>query len=318
MKQYEYLLKRLLLFIPILWGVSVVVFLLIHLVPGSPAAANLGVRATPERVEQLERQMGLHEPLLQQYIDWTLNALQGDLGTSLSSNLPVSSILVDRFLVSFQLVLMTMIATVIIAIPLGIFAAKNKDTKVDYFSIGFGIVGISLPTFFSAVLLIAVFGVWLGVAPISGYVSPRESIVQNINHMVLPTIALTIVATAVTMRMMRSSMLETIGDEYINFLRAKGLRTRSIIFVHATKNSLIPVVTILGLQFGYMLSGTVVIEEIFSIPGLGRTLLQSVLDRDYPLVQGSVLLIALWFAIVNLITDLMITYLDPRVMEEDQ
>lgn len=318
MRWYEYLAKRILLFIPILWGVSVLVFLIVHLVPGSPAATYLGVRATPERVAELELQMGLNEPLWRQYIDWTIGALQGDLGESFSFNEPVSDILYRRFFVSFQLVLMTIIATVVFAIPLGILAAMKRNTIIDYVSMAIGVVGVSVPTFFSAVLLVAVFGVWLEVFPISGYVSPRESLGQSIYHMVLPTAAMTLVALAVTMRMMRSSMLEVIGEEFIKFHRAKGLSNRSIILVHALKNSFIPVITILGLQFGYMLSGAVVIEEIFNIPGLGRTVLEAVLARDYPLVQGSVLLIALWFSVVNLLTDMAIAYLDPRVMEGNQ
>jgi peptide/nickel transport system permease protein len=238
------------------------------------------------------------------------------MGESYSFNKPVGPLLVERFLVSVELVALTLVASLTLAVPMGVVAALNKNSPLDYLSMGIGITGVSVPTFFSGVVFIAVFAVWLEWLPVSGYVSPMEDPVANLRHMVLPTLTMTLVAVAVSMRMMRSSMLETMGEEYIRFLKAKGLRRRSILFGHALKNSFIPVITVIGLQFGYMLSGAVVVEQIFAIPGLGRTVLQAVLQRDYPLVQGSVLLLALWFATVNLSTDLIITYLDPRIMEE--
>lgn len=317
MEWYEYVIKRLLLFGPTMFGVSIFVFFLVHLVPGSPAVAMLGVRATEERVEAIERELGLHEPLPVQYIDWLGGVLTGNLGQSYSFNGPVGPILFERFFVSLELVVLTLLVSLCLSIPLGIAAALYKNSWVDYFSMGVGITGVSIPTFFSGVVFIAVFAVWLDWFPVSGYVAPTEDLVENLRHMALPTLSMTLVAVAVAMRMMRSSMIETMGEEYIRFLRAKGLRQRSILFGHALKNSFIPVITVIGLQFGYMLSGAVVIEQIFAIPGLGRTVLQAVLQRDYPLVQGSVLLLALWFAVVNLSTDLIISYLDPRIMEEE-
>lgn len=316
MDYWEYGLQRLLLFIPILFGVSVFAFLLVHLVPGSPAHAMLGVQATPELVDEVERELGLHQPIYIQFVEWYADLFQGDLGHSFSERSPVSEILYDRFWVSFQLVLMTLPVAVFVAIPISVVAAMRKHSAVDYLSIGVGVVGVSIPTFFSAIVLMAIFGVSLEVLPVSGYVSPREDLVESIRHMVLPVLSLSLVAIAVIMRMMRSAMLENMGQDYLRFLRAKGLTRRSIIFVHALKNSMIPVVTIIGLQFGYMLGGAVVIEEIFALPGIGRTVLDGVLQRDYPLVQGSILLIALWFATVNLITDLTVAYLDPRIMED--
>jgi len=315
MDWHEYTLQRLLMFIPILFGVSIFVFLIIHLVPGSPAIAMLGVKATPERVAQIEQELGLHRPILIQYFDWITDALVGNFGQSYSYNKPVSSLLVGRFFVSFEIILLTLVTSAAVAIPLGIVAALNKNSWIDYFSMGIGITGVSIPTFFSAVLFMAVFAVWADVLPVSGYVSPTEDLVANLRHMVLPVMTMTLVAVAVIMRMMRSSMLETIGEDFIRFHKAKGLSRRSILFGHALKNSFIPVITVIGLQFGYMLSGAVVIEQIFAIPGLGRTVLQAVLQRDYPLVQGTVLMLALWFATVNLLTDLAITFLDPRIME---
>lgn len=317
MEWYEYVLKRLLLFVPTLFGVSIFVFYLVHLVPGSPAVAMLGVRATEERVQEIERELGLHEPLPVQYIDWFTGVLVGDLGQSYSFNGAVAPILAERFFVSLELVLLTLFVSLCLSIPLGIVAALNKNSAVDYFSMGVGITGVSVPTFFSGVVFIAVFAVGLSWFPVSGYVAPTEDLVENLRHMALPTLTMTLVAVAVAMRMMRSSMIETMGEEYIRFLKAKGLRSRSILFGHALKNSFIPVITVIGLQFGYMLSGAVVVEQIFAIPGLGRTVLQAVLQRDYPLVQGSVLLLALWFSAVNLGTDLIISYLDPRIMEEE-
>lgn len=315
MDWYEYTIKRLLMFVPILFGVSVLVFIIIHLVPGSPAIAMLGVKATPERVQQIEQELGLHRPMLIQYVDWVTDVLVGDLGKSYSYSKPVSPLLVGRFFVSLEIILLTLVTSALVAIPLGVVAALNKNSWIDYVSMSIGVTGVSIPTFFSAVIFMAVFGVWANVLPVSGYVAPSEDLVANLRHMVLPVLTMTLVAVAVIMRMMRSSMLETIGEDFIRFHKAKGLSRRSILFGHALKNSFIPVITVIGLQFGYMLSGTVVVEQIFAIPGLGRTVLQAVLQRDYPLVQGSVLLLALWFASVNLLTDLAITFLDPRIME---
>lgn len=315
MDWYEYTIKRLLMFVPILFGVSILVFLIIHLVPGSPAVAMLGVRATPERVEQIEQALGLHRPIVVQYIDWVTSALVGDFGQSYSYNSPVSSLLLDRFFITLEIILLTLVTSTLIAIPMGIVAALNKNSWIDYLSMGVGITGVSIPTFFSAIIFTAIFAVWADMLPVSGYVAPTEDLVANLRHMVLPVLTMTLVAVAVIMRMMRSSMIETIGEDFIRFHKAKGLSRRSILLGHALKNSFIPVITVIGLQFGYMLSGTVVVEQIFAIPGLGRTVLQAVLQRDYPLVQGTVLLLALWFSSVNLLTDLAITHLDPRIME---
>lgn len=318
MAWYEYTIRRLLLFVPILFGVSVLVFLIVHLVPGSPAVAMLGVQATAERVAEVESQLGLHRPLVVQYFDWLGSALTGDLGRSFTHDSPVSSLLVSRFFVTLEIVVLTLLASITLAVPLGIAAALNKNSFTDYFSIGVGVTGVSIPTFFSAVVLIWVFSVTFNVFPTSGYVKPSEDIIENLTHMALPVATMTLVAVAVIMRMMRSSMLETIGEDFIRFHKAKGLDRKAILFKHALKNSFIPVITVIGLQFGYMISGTVVVEQIFAIPGLGRTVLQAVIQRDYPLVQGSVLMLALWFSSVNLLTDLIITRLDPRIMEDSE
>lgn len=316
MKYSEYAIQRVLLFAPVLFGVSVLVFLVVHLVPGSPANAVLGVQATPELIDQVERELGLHQPLHVQFYEWFTGVLRGDLGMSFTERRPVADVLTARFWVSFQLILMTLPVSVLFAVPLAIAAALRKHSMIDYASIGVGVVGVSIPTFFSAIVLMSIFGVWLGLVPISGYVSPREDLFESIRHMILPVMSMALVAIAVIMRMMRSSMLENLGEDYLRFLKSKGLSRRSILLGHALKNSFIPVVTIIGLQFGYMLGGAVVIEEIFALPGIGRTVLDAVLGRDYPLVQGSVLLIAVWFGVVNLMTDLAVAYLDPRIMEE--
>ncbi len=317
MKYSKYALQRVLLFGPVLFGVSVLIFLIVHLVPGSPANAILGLQATPELVEQVERELGLHQPLHVQFYEWFVGLLRGDLGMSFTERRPVADVLTARFWVSFQLIIMTLPVAVLFSVPLAIAAALRKHSAIDYASIGFGVIGVSIPTFFSAIVLMAVFGVWLGVLPVSGYVSPREDIFESIKHMILPVMSMALVAIAVIMRMMRSSMLENLGEDYLRFLKSKGLSRRSILLGHALKNSFIPVITIIGLQFGYMLGGAVVIEEIFALPGIGRTVLNAVLGRDYPLVQGSILLIAIWFGVVNLLTDLAVAYLDPRIMEDN-
>lgn len=311
----EYSIRRLVMFIPILFGVSVLVFSLIHLVPGSPAVQILGVRATPERVEHIERELGLHRPLLVQYVEWLRGAIVGDLGTSYSMSRPVASVLAERFVRSFELVVLTVVLTTLISIPLGILAAIKQHSWVDYLSMGAGLVGISIPMFFSGTLLMAIFAVWFDLLPVSGYVPFTKDILGNLQHAFLPVMTMTIMMTAVTMRMMRSSMLENLHEDYVQFHKAKGLSKYKVL-QHVAKNSFIPVVTMIGLQFGYLLSGTIVVEVIFAIPGIGRTLVQAVLTRDYPLVQGTILLIALWFATVNLLTDIVISKLNPRIMED--
>jgi peptide/nickel transport system permease protein len=316
MRRTEFILRRLLFFVPIFFGVSIIVFLLIHLVPGSPAVAILGVNSNPEAIEALEKQLGLHKPLLVQYVDWIGGILMGDWGMSYTNQEPVSEMLMNRFLISLELVILTMVTSLLISIPLGIIAALNQQKWPDYGSMGIGIIGVSFPVFFSSILLMEVFAVRLDLLPVSGYIPIWEDPAGNLTHMILQTISLSLVAIAVIMRMMRSSMIETIREEYVRFLKAKGLTRRSILFGHALKNSFIPVITIIGLQFGYLLSGTVVVEQIFAIPGLGRTVVQAALQRDYPLVQGAVLLLALWFATVNLLTDFAVASLDPRILEE--
>jgi len=310
-------MQRILLMFPILFGVSVLIFLIIHLVPGSPGAAILGIHATQERIAEIERDLGLHQPLVVQYFDWLSGVLTGDFGQSYTFNAPVADILVDRFWVSFEMIVLMFVFSTILAIPIGILAAVKHQTGVDYASMSVGVLGVSMPMFFSGVLLILVFGVWLDILPTGGYVPISEDPVEHFRHLVLPVITLSFGSIAVIVRMMRSSMLETLGEEYVRFLKAKGLSRRSILLGHAVKNSFIPVVTLMGLRFGYMLSGTVIVEEIFAIPGLGRTVVQATLERDYPLIQGTVLLIAVWFSLVNLVTDLSVSYFDPRVMEED-
>jgi len=316
MKWYEFALKRLIFLIPMLFVVSIFVFTIIHMIPGSPAHAMIGIRTTPERIAALEEELGLNKPLIIQYKDWLFGLLTGDWGTSYTYDKPVFNVITDRFWVTFeQIVLATIVAT-LLSIPMGIISALNQNTLIDYFTMSVGIIGVSIPMYFSGVVFIAVFGVWLGLFPTSGYVPPSEDIVENLRHMVLPVLTLTLPMLAITFRMMRSSMIETLREDYIQFLKAKGLIRRWILFGHALKNSFIPVITILGLSFGYLLASAVLVEEVFAIPGLGRTIVQAVLQRDFPLVQGVMLLLAVWFVTVNLVTDLIVGYLDPRIMED--
>lgn len=312
-----YAVKRIGLIFPILFAVSILIFGLIHMIPGSPAYAILGIRASPEAIAALEQELGLDRPIYIQYIDWLVGVLQGDFGTSYTHDAPVSSLLAGRFLVTLQLVVYTMLIAPLLSIPLGVAAALRQNSRSDYAIMSIGIIGLSVPIFFAAVLLQAIFAVNIDIFPVSGYVPMREDLGAHLHHMVLPVLSLVFVQIAITLRMVRSSMIETISQEFVRFHRSKGLPERVILFRHALKNSFIPVVTMLGLQFGYLLAAAVVVEFIFSIPGLGRTIVNAVLQRDIPLVQGVLLVMALWFAVVNLVTDLAVAALDPRIMDNE-
>ena len=301
----RYLIRRLLLTIPVLLGVATLVFALIHFIPGDPAQAMLGEGAAPEDVAQLRARLGLDRPLLVQYGSFLQGLVRGDLGVSLRNDQPVTQQILERMPATAELAFASMAVAVLIALPLGIVGAVWRGTAIDFGAMTLSLVGISIPNFWLGPLLAIVFAVELGWLPVGGRGTPA--------HLVLPAATLGAALAAILARMTRASLLEELREPYVLAARAKGVsRTRAVLH-HALRNSLIPIVTILGLQFGVVLTGAVITETIFAWPGIGRLLIQSISFRDYPLVQGCVLLIAVTYVGVNLITDLTYGFLDPRI-----
>jgi peptide/nickel transport system permease protein len=301
----RYLIRRLLLTIPVLLGVATLVFALIHFIPGDPAQAMLGEGASPADIAQLRERLGLDQPLLVQYSSFLRGLLRGDLGVSLRNDQPVTQQILERMPATVELALASMAIAVLIALPLGIIAAVWRGTFADVGAMTLSLVGISVPNFWLGPLLAIVFAVELGWLPVGGR--------GTFAHLVLPAITLGAALAAILARMTRASLLEELREPYVLAARAKGVsRTRAVLH-HALRNSLIPIVTILGLQFGVVLTGAVITETIFAWPGIGRLLIQSISFRDYPLVQGCVLLIAVTYVGVNVITDLTYGFLDPRI-----
>ncbi len=309
----KYLLRRLIQLLPTLLGVTILVFSLMHLAPGDPATAILGINATPDKIAYIHKKYGLDKPLPMQYFIWLENVGQGNLGQSIVYNRPVLELILTRFPVTLQLSIFAMIISLIIAFPSGIVSAVRKDSWADNAARVFAFLGASVPDFWLGILLIIIFGVVLGVLPIYGFVNIFKDPVAGFSHIILPAITLGTALTALVTRMIRSSLLEVLNQDYITTARSKGLPERTVIWRHALKNSMIPVVTIVGLQLGYVLGGSVLTEVVFALPGLGRLMVNSIFSRDYPVVQGAVLIYALTFVMVNLVVDLLYSYLDPRI-----
>lgn len=301
----SYILRRLLLTIPVLLGVATLVFALIHLVPGDPVQAMLGEGATPTDVAELRTRLGLDRPLYIQYESFLVGLVHGDLGTSLRTNEPVTQAIAERVPATVELALASMTVAVLIAIPLGVLAAAWRGTSVDYGATTLALLGISIPNFWLGPLLAIVFSIELGWLPVSGR--------GGLAHLILPAITLGAPLAAVLARMTRASVVEELRELYVLAARAKGVSRAGAVLHHAFRNSLIPIVTIFGLQFGAVLTGAVITETIFAWPGVGRLLIQAIDFRDYPLVQGCILLIAFAYVAANLLTDLTYGLLDPRI-----
>ncbi len=304
----RFLARRVLLTIPVLLGVATLVFALIHLIPGDPVRTMLGESATEESVIELRARLGLDRPLYQQYAKYLTDLSHGNLGTSLRTNEPVVSAIGARLPATFELAVASMIVAIVVAIPLGIVAAVGAGTLVDHLATTFALIGISMPNVWLGPLLAIIFAVELGWLPVSG----RGTLAQ----LVLPALTLGAPLAAILARTTRASVIDELRELYVTAARARGLsRTRAVVR-HAFRNSLIPIVTVLGLQVGSVLTGAVITETIFAWPGVGRLLIQSIGFRDYPLVQGCILLIALTYVSVNLVTDLAYGLLDPRIRYE--
>jgi ABC-type dipeptide/oligopeptide/nickel transport system permease component len=301
----HFLLRRLLLTIPVLLGVATLVFSLIHLVPGDPVETMLGESAAPQEIARVRAQLGLDRPLYVQYWTFLKGVGRGDLGVSLRTNESVARAIADRMPATIELAIAAMCLAVVVAIPLGIVAAAGAGTLVDYAATTLALAGISIPNFWLGPLLAIVFAVSLGWLPVSGS--------GTLAHMVLPAITLGAPLGAVLARMTRASVLEELRELYVLAARARGVSRARAVLRHAFRNSLIPIVTVLGLQMGAVLTGAVITETIFAWPGVGRLLIQSINFRDYPLVQGCILLIAVTYVAMNLLTDLAYGLLDPRI-----
>ena len=304
----RFIARRLALTVPVLLGVATLVFSLIHLIPGDPAQAMLGDAAAPADVEELRRSLGLDRPLLEQYGLFLRGAVRGDLGRSMRTSEPVTDTIVERMPATLELALAAMLVAVAIAIPLGIAAAVWRGTAIDHGATTLALMGISIPNFWLGPLLALVFAVELGWLPVSGR--------GTVAHLLLPAISLGAALAAILARLTRATLLEELREPYVQAARARGVSWSRAVLRHAFRNSLIPVVTLLGLQFGAVLTGAVITETIFAWPGIGRLLIQSIGFRDYPLVQGCILLIAVTYVGVNLLTDLVYGVIDPRIRYE--
>ncbi|MCI0423609.1 MAG: ABC transporter permease [Acidobacteria bacterium] len=301
----SFLLRRLLLTILVLFGVVTLVFSFIHLVPGDPVQIMLGEGAQAADVEQLRRKLGLDQPVLAQYVRYVKDLLRGDLGTSFRFGEPVIGIILSRYPATLQLASLSLLFGALLAIPAGVLAATRPSGWLDRTLTSTTLLGISLPNFVSGPMAIIVFSIVLGWLPVSGRAGPA--------HFVLPAVTLGASLSAILTRMVRAGMIEELQEEYVRTARAKGLPESKVLLKHALKNSLIPVVSVIGLQFGTLLAGAIITETIFAWPGIGRLTVQAINSRDYPLVQGCLLVIACTYVTVNLLTDLAYGFLDPRI-----
>ena len=315
----QYIVRRLLLFIPTMILATVMVFALFWVVPGDAAMMILtgeegeGGRVNTEDIEQLRKELGLDRPIHVQYGEWVFNLLKGDLGTSIWYRIPVMDELKDRFLVSMELAVMAILMAFVAAVPLGVISAVKQDTKVDYVSRIFALIGIAMPTFWIGILMVYGLAYFFNWLPPLGYASLWEDPLTNLQQLVFPALALAFHDLAFTARVTRSSMLEVMREDYVRTARSKGLRERTVIGRHALKNALLPVITVSGYQFGRLLGGVIIIESIFVVPGVGSFLIDSIIHRDFVVLQGVVVLTAAVVLFLNLVIDLFYGVLDPRI-----
>lgn len=308
-----YLLKRIFSTIPVLFVVSIVIFSIIHLTPGDPASLLLGEDATRAQINELSAKMGLDAPLYEQYLKWIGGALTGDLGESYFMGQSVTDAISSHIGPTISLAIMAEITAIIIAIPLGILAAVKRGTTTDQSVMVLALMGMAVPSFLLAVLLSLFVGVHLEWLPVAGYAPLEAGFLNHIKYLILPAISLGSIQAALITRMTRSSMLEVLDENYIKMARSKGVGEPSIIFKHAFKNAFLPVLTVLGATLGSLITGSVVTETVFNIPGIGQLIINSIQRRDYSIIQGIVLFITFLYVIVNLLIDLLYGFIDPRI-----
>jgi peptide/nickel transport system permease protein len=313
----RYLMQRAVAFLPTLFGVSVLIFLAIRLVPGDAITAMLGTEAgmlTEAQRESLREYFGLDRPPIEQYVTWLGNAVQGNLGYSVRHSAPVLTVIVERFPVTLELAILSLTFALILGLPIGIISAISHNSLVDLAGQLVALIGLAMPTFLFGTLIIYVLSVYFGVLPNSGdYIDLASDPGRNLRQLIFPAITLGLPFAASVTRTTRSAMLEVLGQDYIRTARSKGLRERAVITRHALRNGLIPVVTIAGVEMGYLLGGTVIVEEIFALPGIGRLTLNAISQRDYALIQGLALFVAFNFVLINLVVDFLYVAIDPRV-----
>ena len=310
---YQYLLQRLVLALLVAWGVTLAVFLIVQLVPGDPARVVLGVQANEDNINAMRERMGLNRPMVVQYVDWVGGILRGDFGKSLITAQSVSEQIRSRLPATLSLAFASLFIGLLIAFPLGIISAMYPRSKVDLVASVVSQIGVSIPDFWLGILLILLFSLQLEWLPPSGYAPMSEGIGEWLSHLILPATTAGLISGSIQTRFIRSAMLEVLGENYIRTAHAKGLSRMRVIQRHALRNAMITIITIIGLQMTALFSAVVVVEIVFAFPGLGQLALNAVLDRDYPLLQGSVLTLALIVTFINLMVDMMYFFLDPRI-----
>jgi peptide/nickel transport system permease protein len=309
-----YIARRFLLTLPAMLAMSVIVFLMIRIIPGDPVLIILGLRSTPESIQTLRADLRLDDPLLVQYGHWLGGVLRGDLGIDYRTHEPIREQLLSRLPVTLEMAFLAMVLSAVLAIPLGLLAATRRGVA-EQGTQALSLLGISIPDFWLGVMLILFVSLGLGWLPSSGYVPLRESVWGNLSHMLLPALTLALNLAAVQARTVRTAVLDVLDRPFVRTARAKGLKEQAVVAGHILKNAAIPVITVMGLQLGYVLGGAIIIEQIFALPGVGRLTLNAVLERNYPVVQGAVLLITLSVMLVTILTDALYAVLDPRVRE---
>ncbi len=315
----NFILKRLLAAIPTILGISIVIFLIMHLIPGDTISAQIGTqyKLTEAQAQSMREYYGLDKTLPEQYLGWLGNALQGNFGLSVRAGTPVLTEILSRFPLTFELTLLAMVIALIIGLPIGILSAVKRDSLIDLLGRLLALVGMSLPNFWMGTLIIFVLSVYFGILPNSGnYVDFSVNPISNLNQMIYPALTLGFAFSAAVMRTVRSSLLEEINKEYAQTARAKGNPEQRVIFIHCLRNTLIPIITLVGFQMGYLFGGAVIIEEVFAMPGMGRLLLTAISQRDYALAQGTIVFIAVIFVLVNLLTDIAYAFVNPRIRYE--
>jgi peptide/nickel transport system permease protein len=310
-----YILRRLIATIPVMVVVALFVFFLLHLTPGDPAAVIAGDEATPADIEAVRRKLGLDRPIWEQFGLYVWSLLHGDLGTSIFSNLPVTTLVKQRLEPSVVLAISTLTVAVALAIPMGVIAASRARSTVDRVVMGFSVLGFAVPVFLIGYILIYVFAIQLRWLPVQGYRPLSEGIGGTLRSIALPSIALGMTYMALIARITRASMLEVLSEDYVRTARAKGLPRRSVLLRHALKNAAVPIVTVIGIGFALLISGVVITETVFNIPGLGRLTVDAILKRDYPIIQGLIILFAGVKVLVNLLIDISYTFFDPRIRQ---
>jgi peptide/nickel transport system permease protein len=308
-----FIARRIMSTIPVMGFVALFVFSLLYIAPGDPAVVIAGDQATPEDVERIRTALGLDRPFLERFVEWSWRILHGDLGTSMFTGMPVTQLIGQRLEPTLSLMVLTLVLSIFVAVPMGVVAAWKAGSWIDRALMGFAVFGFSVPVFVVGYVLAYVFALELDWLPVQGYTSLSTGLWPWFENLILPSIALGFVYIALIARITRASMLEVLQQDYIRTARAKGLGQRPILFVHALKNAAVPIVTVIGIGMALLIGGAVVTESVFAIPGLGRLTIDAILRRDYPVIQGIVLLFSFIYVLVNLVVDLIYTLLDPRI-----